>query len=76
MEDKTTKAAKCPSCGVYSLVASIQKYNKKKGVRKDFAEMLVDGFEIIEVSTEDAKKNFGYCDCQLVEPEGVQLSIF
>lgn len=67
--EKTTKAAKCPKCGQYHLIASIESFNRDKGTRKEFSEMMNDGFEIIEVSTKDARNNFGYC------PQPVQSSI-
>lgn len=57
----TTKAAVCPNCNQFHLICSIEKYKENKDVREDFAEFLVDGFDIIEVSTKEAKERFGFC---------------
>lgn len=72
--DNTTKAAKCPDCGKYHLIASIEYFDARRDVREDFAELMVDGFEIIETTTQDAKDNFGFCSGEKQEPE--QLLMF
>ena len=58
-EEITTKAAKCPKCGKYHLIASIDDLDKSS--LRDFAKFMRNGFEIINVSTQNAKDNFGYC---------------
>ena len=73
----TTKAARCPECGQFHLIASIDAYNSRKEVREDFAELLVDNFDIVEVTTDEAKANFGYCDTVANAPSpSAQISIF
>lgn len=61
-EQITTKAAVCPKCKKYHYIASIEKFNQHKDVRQGFADLLIHSFDIIEVPTQDAKDNFGYCD--------------
>ena len=58
---KTTKAAKCPKCKNYHFICSIERFESDKDIQKEFSYYMKDGFEIISVTTEDAKKNFGYC---------------
>lgn len=59
--ENTTKAAKCPSCEQYHLISCIDLFRTNKKTRMNFAELLIDGFDIIETTTEDAINNFGYC---------------
>lgn len=58
----TTKAAICPKCKKYHLIASIETFNSSKSTKKEFVKLLNEGFLIIETTTEDAKSNFGYCE--------------
>lgn len=57
----TTKAAKCPKCGNFHLIASIEGFKDCKDTRKDFAEYAMEGFQILDVTTQEAKDRFGYC---------------
>lgn len=57
----TTKAARCPKCKKYHLIASIESFDRDKDTRKNFAKMAMDGFEILNTTTADAKENFDYC---------------
>ena len=61
MEEITTKAALCPKCGKYHLIASLEQFNSNIETRKEFAKLLIDKFEVIYVTTQNAKDNFGYC---------------
>lgn len=70
-EGITTKAAKCPNCGKYHQISCIDLFKTDKETRESFAQFMIDGFDIIEVTTEDAKQNFGYC-----EPKPVQATLF
>lgn len=72
MDDKkiTTKAAKCNKCGKYHLIASIELFESDQSTRKDFAHMAAAGFQIIDVTTRDARDNFGGC------PRLIQQSLF
>lgn len=63
-EPLTTKAAVCPNCSKYHLITTIDNFKNNVDTRRDFAEMMIDGFEIIEVTTQQAKNNFGYCKPQ------------
>ena len=62
LNELTTKAAKCPKCQKYHLIASLNSFHSDKEVRKDFAEMMIEGFNIIEVTTQQARDGFGYCE--------------
>ncbi len=55
----TTKAAVCPNCKKYHLIASVASFEASRETREDFATMMIDGYSIIETTTHDAKKNFG-----------------
>ena len=61
MEQLTTKAAVCPKCKKYHLIAAIERFESSKETRKDFAKLVVHGFSVIDVTTADARENFGYC---------------
>ena len=54
----TTKAAKCPICKGYHLIGSIKSFKEHKETRKEFTECMDVGYEILEVTTENAKSNF------------------
>jgi hypothetical protein len=61
MEEISTKAAKCPTCGKYHLIAAIGTFNTDKDTQKQFIKFMKKGFQIIEVTRQDAVDNFGYC---------------
>lgn len=58
----TAKAALCPKCGKYHLIASLQAFKSNKDTRKSFGKYMKRGFEIVNVSTEQAKARFGACE--------------
>lgn len=57
----TTKAALCPDCNNFHLIASIELFKTSKGTRKEFSQYVFEGFEVINVTTQEATKRFGYC---------------
>lgn len=59
MDEITTKAAKCPKCGKFHMIAQIKSLDKND--LKEFAKLMKQGFEIINVTTQSAKDNFGFC---------------
>lgn len=69
----TTKAAKCPQCSKYHFIATLEAF-KRKEVREDFAKLLVDGFEVIETTTQDARNRFGFCPTE--KNGSVQIQLF
>lgn len=57
----TTKAALCPNCNQFHLICSIDLFMEDKETREDFAQYVIDGFQIINVTTQEAKARFGSC---------------
>lgn len=54
------------------MVAAIELLERSKETRKDFADIVKEGFNVIDTTTEDAKKNFGYCPTE----SNIQLGMF
>ena len=57
----TTKAAKCPKCDKYHLICCIELFSEDEEVQKEFQGYMKDGFDIVSVTTDDAKSNYGSC---------------
>jgi ssDNA-binding Zn-finger/Zn-ribbon topoisomerase 1 len=55
----TTKAAKCPKCGKYHMIALIKRLDKND--LREFNKLMKKGFDIIHVTTQQARDNFGFC---------------
>lgn len=61
MAKKNTRAAKCPECGKFHLIAGVETL-KNEETKQEFMEMILEGFEIIAVTRQEAIDNFGFCD--------------
>jgi len=57
----STKAAKCPNCNKYHMIAKMERFRKDKETQKEFTQLFKKGFEILNTTTEDARENFGFC---------------
>ena len=75
----TTVAARCPNCKKYHQIASIGGYDADAGCRREYGKLLAKGYDVIRVTTQDAKDNFA-CSVEgcpgYVRPKRKQPNLF
>lgn len=59
MSEDKNKVARCPHCKAMVLACDFQLSEQDREVRKDFAKLADDGYEIDIVNSETVRKEFG-----------------